>query len=893
MKQVFSSRSWWTQLAPCLLFWTALAGAQTVPPLQRQPNTTLNLPLEPPVFGYTLTNAFGNLSFADPVVITSPPGETNRLFVVEQRGRISVITNLAAPNRTLFLDLASKVAGGVPSDERGLLGLAFHPGYATNRHFFVFYTGNATTAAPGGANSLHDILSRFQTSEGNPDQADPASEVRLIVQRDEANNHNGGDLHFGPDGYLYAALGDEGGGNDTYNNSQTITRDFFAGLIRIDVDRRPDNLPPNPHPAATTNYAVPRDNPFVGARTFNGAPVNPASVRTEFWAVGLRNPWRFSFDSLTGDLYCADVGQNLWEEINIITRGGNYGWAFREGRRAGPKTPTSGFTSIDPVLDYSHGSGPMQGFSVTGGIVYRGARFSQLYGAYVFADYVSGNIWSMRYNGANATDFQRLTTQGGIAGFGVDPANGDVLLANQTLNSIQRLVYAPNPVGQPLPPTLADTGAFADPATLETHAGIVPYDINVPFWSDNARKTRWFSLPDTNLTFGFSRDQNWALPSGAVWIKHFEIELTNGVPASRKRLETRFLVKNTEGMHGFTYRWDDAATNAVLVPEEGADETFQVDDGNGALRTQVWRYPSRQECKLCHTPAAGFALGFNTAQLNREADYGGMRTNQIAALSLAGYFDAPVTGIHTLPLLAHATNLNASLEFRVRSYLAANCASCHQPGGAPQSTWDARFSTPTPLAGLVDALAVDNLGDPANRMVKPGSPAQSILLRRISTNGPGRMPPLASSVLDTQAIQLVAAWITNDLPAWQSYADWQTARFGSPTSPDAAPFADPDGDRGVNQLEFLTGTDPLDPRSLWPFEIAVESGAITLRFSHLANRAFEIQSTTHPHDPASWAPLDTPGNEPFFPANNTARTIRDPIPAGGGARFYRVRLFAP
>ena len=858
--------------------------------LQRLPNSTLQLPSSPPVYGYTRTHAFGSLTFTNPVAIASPPGETNRLFVVEQRGRIVVITNLASPNPTPFLNLFNRINGGVPTNERGLLGLAFHPGYATNRYFYVFYTGTATTPVPGGTNALHDILARFQTSAADPNQADPDSELRLIVQYDQQDNHNGGDLHFGADGYLYVALGDEGGANDTWNNSQTITKDFFSGILRIDVDMRPGSLPPNPHPAATPNYAVPPDNPFVGATSFNGLPVNPASVRTEFWAVGLRNPWRFSFDRETGRLYCADVGQNTWEEIDIITKGGNYGWAYREGFVAGPKTPPPGFTAIDPILAYAHGSATNQGFSVTGGVVYRGSRLSQLTGAYVFADYVSGNIWSLRYDGNTVTEWQRLTGETGLAAFGLDPSNGDILMANQNLDTIRRLVYSSTATGTPLPPTLADTGAFSDPVTLTPQAGIVPYELNVPFWSDHARKTRWFSVPNTNLTIGFKPEGNWAFPTGSVWIKHFELELTNGVPSSRRRLETRFLVKNAAGAYGITYRWSDSSTNALLVPEEGMDETFVVDAGGGLLRTQVWHYPSRQECLICHTPQGGYALGFNTAQLNRDFDYGSGPTNQILALSAAGYFQAPVEAVNTLRRLAHPTNQAASLEFRVRSYLEANCVYCHQPTGTPQSLWDARINTPTALAGLINGPLVDTGPDPNNRVIKPGFMANSMMLTRIATLGPGRMPPLASSELDAEAIQLLRDWITNDLPSYQTYQNWQVAFFGTTNAPNSGPGDNPDSDPAVNELEYLTGTHPLQSASYWDFAVARAGNSAAITFPQVANRAFLVEWA--PQLPsAAWTPLDVPGNAPFFPATNRPGLVMDALTNSN--RFYRVRVSAP
>ena len=856
--------------------------------IQRVPNTTLQMPSAPPVLGYSLTNAFGNLTFTDPVALRTPPGETNRIFVVEQGGRIAVITNLANPDRSIFLDISSRILGGTPTDERGLLGLAFHPGYATNGFFFVFYTGNASTA---GGSGLHDILARYRVSPGNPNVADAGSESRLMVQFDEANNHNAGDLHFGPDGYLYVSLGDEGGGNDFWNNSQTITKDFFSAIMRLDVDKRAGSLAPNPHPASTTNYAVPPDNPFVGATSFNGQSISPAAVRTEFWAVGLRNPWRFCFDFETGRLYCADVGQNNWEEVNIISRGGNYGWAFREGLHPGPKTAPPGFTSINPILEYGHGSAANQGFSITGGAVYRGLRMSQLTGAYVFADYVSGNIWATFYDGTSASPMQRLAGETGIAGFGIDPRNGDVLLVNQTTDRIRRLVYSSTSTGAPIPATLAQAGVFSDLVSLTPQPGIVAYDLNVPFWSDNAIKSRWFSIPNTNLTMTFSRENNWLFPTGSVWIKHFELELTNGSAASRKRLETRLLVKNTAGAYGVTYRWGNSTTDATLVSEEGLNEAFVINAGGGILRTQIWHYPSRQECMLCHTPAGGFVLGFSTAQLNRDLNYSGVVTNQIATLSEAGYFESKVTGIHTLPALAHPTNESASLEYRARSYLAANCVYCHQPGGVPQALWDGRFSTPTASAGLVNGPLVNYGSSTNNRTLKPGSLSESMILTRIATLGAGRMPPLASSVLDETGIRLISAWITNDLPSYQTFADWQNAKFGGTNAPDAQAGADPDKDRAINELEYLTGTDPLNAASYWSISAQIAGSSIEVTWPQVANRGFELQRRQVLSGTQQWSALDVAGNEPFFSSTNRTGRVFDG--ATNAAFYYRVRVFAP
>lgn len=733
--------------------------------------TTLRVPAGPPPTAYTTVRAFPSLSFAQPLALVSPPGDLHRLFVVEKGGRIWVIpdTTAAAPERVLFLDLSARVATGGGNDERGLLALAFHPAYATNRQFYVWYTLNTTSPAGTG---LHNRLARFLSSATDPHAADPASETPLLTQRDEAGNHNGGQLLFGPDGYLYLSLGDEGGANDQFQNSQRLDRDYFAGVIRIDVDRRPGSLAPNPHPAVHAGaYTVPPDNPWIGATSFNGAAVDPAAVRTEFWAVGLRNPWRMAFDPATGQLWLGDVGQNAREEINVIVRGGNYGWNYREGTIAGPRRnapEAAAATFLPPIWDYPN---PAQGQSVTGGFVYRGSRYADLVGHYVFADFVSGRIWALRPDGANPVGADRvrpIAGDGGIAAFGLDPATGDILLADLTENALKRLVATPaGGAGDALPATLAATGAFADLATLAPAPGVVAYEPNVSFWSDHARKRRWFALRDTTSTFGFSAEDNWALPAGAVWIKHFDLDLTRGQPATARRLETRFLVKTADGVFGFTYRWNEAQTDATLVPDEGAEQTFSVVEG-GVARPQTWRFPSRAECLTCHTAAGGHALSFNTRQLNNPHRFPGDPENQLVALAAAGYFApgapsfAPSTRtdvLGQLPRLAPASETSATLERRARSYLDANCASCHQPGGPALGYFDARYATPLSFTGLISGPLIDHGGDPASRVFVPGDPAHSRALQRASLRGPGQMPPLASHERDLAGEALLRAWI--------------------------------------------------------------------------------------------------------------------------------------
>ena len=420
---------------------------------------------------YQLENAFPQLSFIQPISMASLPHDTRRLCVLERAGKIQLVSDLATekPSLSMVLDLNAVLTAREPKfllsteGELGLIGLAFHPKFSNNGYFYVFYSVMREK-------KIFQRISRFTVK--NPTAAtfiaDETSELLLIEQADDASNHNGGDLHFGPDGYLYVSLGDEGGQNDQFNNTQIITKDFIAGILRIDVDKKKGNLEPNPHPnpefypatapqpkdavqrdLGIARYSIPADNPFVSVSNFNGIKLgaSAAYVRSEFWATGLRNPWRFSFDSLTGDLWCADVGSATWEEVNIIQRGGNYGWAWREGSaKNGPKNvpgEATDFVPLPPLYEYAHGFNSTQGVSITGGFVYHGSRFPELANQYIFCDYGSGNIWALK-RGEGAPQITVLTARPGITALHADPVNGDILFADMAAGRIARLVPAPS-----------------------------------------------------------------------------------------------------------------------------------------------------------------------------------------------------------------------------------------------------------------------------------------------------------------------------------------------------------------------------------------------------------------------------------------------------------------
>ncbi|MBK1827679.1 PQQ-dependent sugar dehydrogenase [Haloferula rosea] len=877
----------------------------TISDAPRLPLATSTMPENGPVQELTLVDAFPGLGFSAPVGIVSPPAPDQRLFILEKGGDIRLIPDLQSPSNVRFMDLDGLVSGRSgevfqTSSEQGLLGLAFHPSYATNGRFFVVYSVNISGVR-------YQRLSEFAVSPTDPNSANTGSEKILIEQRNEAGNHNGGDLHFGPDGYLYMSWGDEGNANDTLNNSQTITKDFWSSITRIDVDLESedytptdgtgsddDSVPPNDHPAVVKDnlgnprYEVPADNPWVATPVFNGQNLDVEDVRTEFWAAGLRNPWRMSFDPVTGDLWCGDVGQGAWEEINLIERGANYEWAFREGNHNGVKwnNRPSGWTpnqqpsegpNRGPVWQYSHGSGQFEGNSVTGGVVYRGSRIPSLAGHYVFADYGSGNIWSFDVN-QSPPNVQRIAGEGGIVAFGHDPTNGDVLMADIDNGLIRRLTA--DTTGDVFPDTLAATGLFADATTLTPNPGLIPYDINLPFWSDHAIKSRWFGHPETSPTLAYSRDGNWAFPTGSTWVKHFELETERGNPSTRKRIETRVLVKTEEGSYGVSYRWNNDGTSATLADAAGEEFDLAIIDG-GVSKNQRWRIPSHAECNTCHSPQAGHALSFQTRQLNRPGTIGAFSGNFVSVLELTGYLSGLTDDPTTLPRHVQPSETDYSLEARARSWLDVNCAYCHSASGTVPTDWDASVSLPLFETNIVNGLPGTGILDPDDRLVVPGDESHSVIVHRAAArNGYTRMPPLATFETDDTAIQLLIDWIESELPSRLSYDDWRSSFFGM--DPQGAPEVDADLDGRDNHQEYLEQTHPLLADAPASLTIAHTNGSIRVSLPELSGRSLRLESST---DLLHWTPWPDPENNGVPRASGQALEISIPDP--NGRQFFR------
>lgn len=333
----------------------------------------------------TLQNAYPNLRFSKPLDLQSPADGTDRIFVVEQDGSIKVFPNNAqVSDPTTFLDISGNV---ISRDELGLLGMAFHPNYDSNGLFYLAYTPSAALL----------VVSSFQVSGSNPDTAEPSSETILLRIPQPFANHNGGQLAFGQDGYLYIATGDGGSGGDPQGNAQNLGN-LLGKILRIDVNRTENGMA----------YGIPADNPFL----------NDTTARDEIYAYGLRNPWRFSFDVQTNVLWAADVGQNAIEEIDVIESGANYGWNTLEGTQCfdANNCDNTGFRA--PVFEYDQSANDR---SITGGYVYRGPTLAALQGRYIYGDFISGRIWALSTNLESALTNQLLVeSRLPISSFGTD-----------------------------------------------------------------------------------------------------------------------------------------------------------------------------------------------------------------------------------------------------------------------------------------------------------------------------------------------------------------------------------------------------------------------------------------------------------------------------------------
>ncbi len=661
--------------------------------------------------GFEVTTILEDINTATAFTFT-PDG---RILILDQTGTILVVKDgqlLPEPMLTVEVDAFW---------ERGLIGLALHPDFPEVPHLFINHT-------PGKPYTRHRI-SRF-TVEG--DRAIPDSEVILFEGDDQSklgggvpHGHQGGPIRFGPDGKLYVALGEQTAGKP----SQSI-HSLLGKILRLNPDG-----------------SIPSDNPFYTQTT---------GKYRSIWATGIRNPYGLDFHPLTGDLYENDVGQSTWEEINIIQRGANYGWPEAEGHSDNP-----GFTN--PVHVYP----PVIGRSITGGTFYRGGThpFPENYrNQYFFLDFM--NHW-IRILDPDAPETSKLFGKNfnGPVDIQTGPDGALYVLNRGTIwrdnkrhvdnaGSLQRIRYTGTPLADEpgtfqFPADLAEANVFNSPSERTPQPGFHPFHLNLPRWRADVTMQLWIRVP-ADRTISASPQGLWHFPAETTMIQHFESP--PGTP-----LETHlYWATSADCFRAAAYRWDETQSNAIRVDDSeiityGDDERF-------------WFSPGPEECLNLSTSVTGFVLELTTRQLNHRLPDG---TEQLAQWQSRGWI-APDTNLAQLvgsDRLVALEDPQASLEEKIRSYLDANCATCHYPGGPSRGGFDARFQTPLKDKQLINApLLAGDLGIKGARMVVPGSPNQSILYQRVHRKDFFRMPPVVLNNDRSPLADILKQWIENIAP---------------------------------------------------------------------------------------------------------------------------------
>ena len=703
---------------------------------------------EPPL-PYTVARVLPKAKLSCPIAVAHQPGSDRLLFVTEPWSyQPSTVLRMRDDAGAFEPEVL------IPSDGSTVhYAITFHPKFAENG--FVYIGSNGLKSPDGRMpkdDRKHTRITRYVIDREPPYTFHPES-ATVIIEWD-SNGHNGGDMAFGADGMMYVGSGDGTSDSDTDRAGQNLTL-LRSKILRIDPDH-PDEGTPNDG----RHYSVPNDNPIFDA----GSPIATVSgARPETYAYGLRQPWRIVIDKQNGQIWVGNQGQDLWEQIYLVERGANYGWSlvegthkFNEDQKAGP-TPIS-----QPVAEHPHA----EARAMTGGLVYSGSALPELKGAYIYADYSTGRIWGIRHDGKEVTWHQLIAdTTLQITGFGTD-SKGEMLICDHQpgeAGGFYTLVPTP-PVAKdqpPFPRKLSESGLFASVAGHRMAAGVIPYEPASPLWSDGTHKARFFALPPTMkqqgkivpAKIGVTNARGWNFPDGTVLVKSFAIDEEEGNPATRRWIETRFMLKEQGEWAGYSYEWNDEQTDAVLVAAEGKDRGYKIRTADLAthadgVKTQAWHYPSRTECMVCHSRASNYVLGLCTVQLNRDYDYekvlgeGHATDNQLRTLEHLGLLEVnwwgdaagawfgkavaagveekdrwPWVGRQTASADPDAKNFGSQrsaflskppaatnrlvnpydashpLEARARSYLHSNCSSCHVFAGGGNAQIDLEYMT--------------------------------------------------------------------------------------------------------------------------------------------------------------------------------------------------------
>jgi uncharacterized repeat protein (TIGR03806 family) len=716
-------------------------------PLTR--STVVGFPDPPPP--YRVVRAIPDYRPDFPIQVRQIPGSDRYLVITQPKAYAATTLEMfreSNPKETETVLVTP--TGGTATD------FCFHPKFTENGYVYVGWGGRRGWWDPRRL----CIITRYTMQTKPPFKLDPASATTILAW--ESNGHNGLAITFGLDGTMFVTSGDGTSDSDTNVTGQR-TDLMLAKVLRIDVD----------HPAPNKPYSIPKDNPYVNDKRF--VP--------ETWAYGLRNPWRMTTDAKTGHIWVGQNGQDLWETAMLIQKGANYGWSVMEGshpfyleRKPGP-TPI-----VKPTVEHHHS----EARSLTGGIVYYGSRFPELQGAYIYGDYSTGHIWAAKHDGEKLLWHKKVAiTPLKITAFSTD-TKGELLICDHNKAGEGGFyTFEPNPAPKEtiFPKTLSASGLFDSVPDHRVKPSLMPYSVNAPFWSDGAYKERYVAIPPGEGIM-FTRGRGWNFPDKAVLVKSFALD----TPAGRKWIETRFLTKQGGEWYGYSYLWNEAGTDATLVDAAGMDKTYRTKTGD-----QVWHYPGRAECMVCHSRAQNYVLGLSELQMNKDHDYGGGKIeNQIRAFERLGLFRTDwygeVKGRITDPVnkpepgqrevkpstlfTSFPTNLtklvnpydtSAKLDDRARSWIHANCSSCHVEAGGGNALMELEFGRSLESMRILDVKPVHSTFNlPNAKLLVPGDPDRSVLYHRLSRRGDktGQMPPISTSLVDEPGAALIKDWIS-------------------------------------------------------------------------------------------------------------------------------------
>lgn len=661
------------------------------------------------------------VEFKNPVDFALEPG-TNRWWVLQLDGKLFVVD----PEKNVAPELVHDARAEIENHDRSY-GLTFHPDYSSNRKIYLSYVVKGQL--PDGTH-----VSEFLVKGDDTRRIDSSTE-RLIITW-PSGGHNGACLKFGPDGYLYITAGDGTGPfpPDTANAGQNLA-DLRSTIMRIDVDR----------PSHEKSYSIPEDNPFLDV----------PDARPEVWAFGFRNPWKISFDPHTGELWCGDVGWELWELVFNVKRAGNYGWSIKEGSQPirtdlkqgpGPITP--------PVVQHPH----TEAASITGGYIYRGDLYPELNGRYIYGDYVTGKIWALKREGQlNDVTEELGDTSLAIITFGLD-AKGELIVVDYA-GGLYRLV--PNKredTSQQFPRLLSQTGLFKKVAPrLKNAPGVYSYNLAAQMWQDGATAEYVIGLPYETSIVAPRQHHQWRYPEGTVFAKTISREVVENDQIEQRKIETQLLHYDGTEWRPYTYLWNADQADAELVSANGNNIKLTVPSINSAGDTEQinWRVASRSECMTCHSKTAGFVVGFDLPNLQIETAPDHNQLDEFIALKL---FEKEFPSHWRR--IKYTQSEHDNLEQAARSYLAINCAHCHRRGGGGTAHIELPISHQLDQTRAIDAAPTQgSFGIGNARIIAPGDPSRSVLFYRMATVGRGHMPHLGANEVDQQGLRLIADWI--------------------------------------------------------------------------------------------------------------------------------------